>query len=71
MCSTAAESNDVQCSISNDIKDGKSSSKITFAFDQLELLRLRVSHIIESLKFNVKFNMQFLTQRFQSNVLDS
>ena len=54
MCSTAVESNDSHLSISNDFKDGKSSSKITFAFDQLDFLRLRVSHIIESLEFNDK-----------------
>ena len=54
MCSTAAESNDEHLVIFNDFKDGKSSSKITFAFDHLEPQRLRVSHIIESLEFNDK-----------------
>ena len=54
MRSTAAESNDMHLFIFNVSNDAKSSSKITFAFSQLECERSRVSHIIESLEFNDK-----------------
>ena len=47
MRSTATESNDLQPLMANASNDAKLSSKITFAFSQLELERSRVSHIME------------------------